>query len=280
MSFGVTFFGAMAICIRLLAGQQNAVDIAFWRSVLGTLFLLPFMLRGFNSNMFRTPKLPLFCLRAVLTYFAMIAFFFALANVNIVDTVALNGTIPLWTILFAAFLLPEKVGRRRIIATGVGFLGAMVILRPGFQDISIAMLLALGSAVLYAAAGITVKILARTEPATRIVFYMNFLLLVIAAGPAIYRWNIPSLEAVPLLLAVGIFGTLAHLCITRAVAVADASFCAPFDFWRLMLAALAGWLLFDEPGSLWTWVGGLIVFASAIYVTRREAIAARAVTPS
>lgn len=271
MILGTTCFAGMAIFIRLLAGKQNAIDIAFWRSVMGTLFLLPFMLRGMRQGLFRTKKLPLLGARAIFTYLAMTAYFFALAEINIVDAVALNATIPLFTVLLATFFLPEQVGWRRWVATIVGFGGAMVILRPGFTDVGAPAMLAIGSAVFYAAAGIVVKILARTEPASRVVFYMNLLLILIAAGPAAYRWNIPTLDEWPYLFGIAVFGTLAHVCITRAFMAADASFCAPFDFWRLFLVAIAGWLLFDDPGSLWTWVGASIIFASAIYITRREA---------
>jgi len=277
MVAATTCFALMAIFIRMLAGKQTAFDITFWRSVFGTLVMLPFMLRGLKEGMFRTRKMPLMSLRAIFTYVAMASYFYAIAEINIVDAVALNATIPLWTILLVVLFLPEKVGPRRWVGTAIGFAGAMVILRPGFQEIGIASLLALGSAFFYAAAGITVKILSRTEPTARIVFYMNLLLVVIAAVPWALSWNPPQdWESVILLVAIGIAGTLAHVCITRAYQVADASFCAPFDFWRLVLVVIAGWLIFDDPGSVWTWVGGIIVFASAAYVTRREALARKA----
>lgn len=269
-----TCFAAMAVCIRLLAGKQTAFDITFWRSVFGTLVMLPFMLRGLKAGMFKTRKLPLMGLRAIFTYIAMASYFYAITAINIVDAVALNATIPLWTILLVVLFLPERVGPRRWVATAVGFVGAMVILRPGFQEIGVASVLALGSAFFYAAAGIVVKILSRTEPTARVVFYMNLFLVLIAAIPWAVTWNPPQdWESIVLLVGIGIAGTLAHVCVTNAMSVADASFCAPFDFWRLVLVVFAGWLIFNDPGSLWTWIGGVIVFASAAYVTRREAAA-------
>jgi drug/metabolite transporter (DMT)-like permease len=210
-------------------------------------------------------------LRAALTYLAMTAYFYAVATINIVDAVALNTTLPLWLTVLAALILSERVGPRRWLATAIGFGGALVILRPGFVAVSPAALLALASAILYAGAAIVVKVLARTEPATRIVFFMNLYLLMIAAGPAAWRWNLPDWDSVPYLLAIGLAGTLAHVCNTRALAAADASFIAPFDFLRLVMVTLAGWLIFDDPGSVWTWVGAIVVFGSATYITRREA---------
>ena len=271
-----TCFAVMAVAIRLLAGRQNAIDIAFWRSVMGVLFLLPFMLRGMSGGMFKSRRFPLLGVRAILTYVAMTSYFFALAEMSsMADAVALNATIPLFTVLLVVFFLPEAVGWRRWTATVVGFLGAMVVLRPGFHDIGVPALLAVGSAVFYASAGIVVKVLARTEPTARIVFYMNLFLLIIAAAPAAWRWNLPTLEDWPYLIAIGISGTLAHVCVTRAFQAADASFVAPFDFWRLVLVVVAGWAIFNDPGSVWTWVGGAIVFASAAYITHRETAKAR-----
>ena len=271
-----TCFAIMAVGIRLLVGRQNAIDIAFWRSVMGVLFLLPFMLRGISSGMFRSRRFPLLGFRAILTYLAMTSYFFALAEMPaMVDAVALNATIPLFTVLLVVFFLPETVGWRRWTATTIGFFGAMIVLRPGFQEIGIPAMLAIGSALFYAGAGVVVKILARTEPTARIVFYMNLFLLMIAAAPAAWRWNLPGLNDWPLLIGIGISGTLAHVCVTRAYQAADASFCAPFDFWRLVLVALAGWIIFGDPGSVWTWIGGALVFASAAYITRREAGEAR-----
>ncbi len=190
---------------------------------------------------------------------------------------ALNATIPLFTAVLAAFLLPEVVGIRRWTATLIGFGGALLVVRPGFQELTLSVFFAVGSAFFYASAAIVVKILGRTEPTTRIVFYMNLVLLLIAVVPWAISWNMPkSWEVVGFLLAIGLSGTLAHILVTRAMAAADASFCAPFDFWRLFMVVIFGWLLFDDAGGVWTWVGGIIIFAAAAYITRREALVARA----
>jgi drug/metabolite transporter (DMT)-like permease len=271
MTGAVTCFAVMAVAIRLLEHRQNAIDIAFWRSVIGVSLMLPFMLRGLRQGLFTTRRHGMLFLRAALTYLAMTAYFYAVATINIVDAVALNTTLPLWITVLAALLLGERVGLRRWVATAIGFAGALIILRPGFIAVSPAAMMALGSAVLYSGAAIVVKLLSRTEPATRIVFFMNLYLLLIAAGPAAWRWNLPTWDTVPYLLAIGLSGTLAHVCNTRALAAADASFIAPFDFLRLVMVTLAGWLIFNDPGSVWTWVGAIVVFGSATYITRREA---------
>lgn len=272
-----TCFALMAVCIRYLKDDQTSIDITFWRSLFGTCFMLPFMIRGVRSGAFRTRRLGLLTLRAVFTYVAMVTYFYAIANMSIVDAVALNATIPLFTAVLAALLLPEVVGIRRWTATLIGFGGALLVVRPGFQEITLSVFFAVGSAFFYASAGIIVKVLGRTEPTTRIVFYMNLILLLIALVPWAINWNMPkSWEAVGFLLGIGLSGTMAHIFVTRALAAADASFCAPFDFWRLFMVTIFGWLLFEDPGSVWTWLGGVIIFASAAYITRREAQGARA----
>ena len=117
-----TCFAIMAVAIRVLADRQNAIDIAFWRSLMGVLFLLPFMLRGMRGGMFRSKRFGLLGFRAFLTYLAMTSYFFAIAEMDaMVDAVALNATIPLFTVVLAVFFLPETVGWRRWTATVVGF---------------------------------------------------------------------------------------------------------------------------------------------------------------
>lgn len=276
MLLATTCFAGMAVFIRLLKDDQTSIDIVFWRSLFGSAMMLPFMLGGIRSGSFKTGKIGLLGLRSFLTYLATISFFYAIANINLVDAVALNATIPLFTALLAALILPEVVGMRRWVATLIGFGGALIVLRPGFQEIGLPAVGAVVSAFFYACASIVVKILARTESATTVVFYMNLILVAIATIPWAIHWNLPkSNEAWIYLLGVASCGTLAHVFITRALAAADASFCAPFDFNRLFLVTVAGWLIFGDPGTIWTWIGGVVIFAAAAYVTRREALARR-----
>jgi drug/metabolite transporter (DMT)-like permease len=186
------------------------------------------------------------------------------------EAISLSTTLPIFMTALAALVLGERVGARRWIAVAIGFVGALVIVRPGLAVVSWAALAALGSAALYAAAGIVVKVLARSEPPGRIVFYMNLLVTALAAAPFLAEFTPPGWPDLPYILAIGLTGTAAHFFQANALKRADASFVAPFDFLRLPLGAICGYLIFDDDPSNWVWVGAALVFAGTILVTRRQ----------
>ena len=270
-------FTVMIVCIRYVSDTLTPFDISFFRGAIGVVFMLPFFVTALRSEglrVFRARRPGLMMLRGVLTYIAVLAWVYAVANMVLADAVALNATIPLWTVVLAAFVLGETVTRLRWIVTLVGFAGVLVILRPGFVEVGWPAILALVSAFFYGASGNVAKLLTRTESPNSIVLYTNLVLALVAAGPALYVWNPPSWEQVPLVLGVGVAGTLAHLCITRAYKLADASFVGPFDFVRMVLVTIAGYVLFGEAASLYVWIGAAMVIGSTVYLARVEAKAA------
>jgi drug/metabolite transporter (DMT)-like permease len=271
----IVMFVAMAVCIRALANRLPAGDIAFYRAFFGLLLLLPLVFGGGWGRARRTletKRLPLFALRALLTYLAVASYFYALTKVPMAEAISLSTTLPIFMTALAALVLGEKVGIRRWTAVAIGFAGALIIVRPGFAAVSWAALSALASAVLYAGAGITVKILARSEPPGRIVFYMNLMVAVLAAAPVAVAFTPPRWADLPFILAIGATGTAAHFFQSNAFKRADASFVAPFDFLRLPLGALCGWIIFDDRVSEWVWLGSTLVFAGTLWIARREGV--------
>lgn len=275
----IVMFVAMAICIRALADRLPAGDITFYRNFFGLLLMLPFVFaRGpaYARGLLKTRKFGLLMLRAVLTYAAVLAYFYAVTKIPLAEAIALNSTLPIFMTAMAAMMLGERVGMQRWAAVAFGFAGALVILRPGFAEVSWAALASFASAALYAAAAIDVKILARTEPPARIVFYMNLLVSILAAGPLLVDFTPPRWSDLPYILGIGAAGTLAHICQSNALKRADASFVAPFDFLRLPLGALCGWIIFDDRVSEWVWLGSALVFAGTLWIAQREGARRRA----
>jgi drug/metabolite transporter (DMT)-like permease len=268
----IAMFVTMALCIRALAHHVPAGDIAFYRAFFGIIMLAPLFFGGGWARAKRnlaTRRIGLFGLRALVTYLAIASYFFALTRISLAEAIALNSTLPIWMTAMAAIFLHEQVDPRRWIAIGVGFLGTLVIVRPGFAVVSWATIAALTSAALYGGAAILVKMLARTEPPGRIVFYMNLFMVVLAAGPFLYDFTLPRWSDMPFILGVGLAGTLAHYSQSNALKRADASFVAPFDFLRLPLSAFCGYLIFDDRPGIWVWIGASMVFAGTILVTKR-----------
>ena len=275
----IVMYVAMSVCIRALADRLPAGDMTFYRAFVGLLLLLPLVFGGGwprARRTLKTQRLPLYGLRALLTYLAIVTYFYALTKISMAEAIALNATLPIFMTGMAAIFLGEAVGMKRWSAVALGFLGAMVIVRPGFAEVSWAALAALGSAVLYGAAGVVVKMLSRTEPPGRIVFYLNLFVAVLAAAPVIVDFTAPRWADVPFIVAIGATGTAAHYFQSNAMKRADASFVATFDFLRLPLGAFCGYILFHDQPSHWVWIGAALIFTSTLWIARHDPVPKRA----
>ena len=249
-------------------------QIAFIRNGIGTLILVPFMFRiGFGS--FHLGRFRLFAVRAGVGVFAMWAWYSALQITPLAEAITLNFTVSLWMIPVAILMLSERVGPRRWIATVVGFAGVLIVLQPGADTVSVGGLLAISAALLFATSMALVRLLARSESPLAIVFYMNLIMTPLSLGPALWWWEMPTMEQLGWLLGIGCVLTIAHFSMARALSIMEATAIVPLDFTRLPFAVLIGWFAFGEFPGIWTWVGAVFIVASAVYIARREALLAR-----
>lgn len=259
--------------VKQLSDTLNPMETVFWRTVVGVLILLPWMIAG-RAEAGSVPwrRWPLFLLRGVLTYLAMLSTYYALAHIAIADVQALQFTLPLFSILAAVLVLRERAGAGTWMACLVGFAGTLVILRPGFAEISLAALAALASAAFYSGTNLVIKVLSRTESTTTITLYGNLVMLPLSLLPLLFDWRWPGLSAVPWIIALGVFTTLGQWALARAIASADARVIWPFDFLRLPFTAVIGYVMFSQLPGPWTWVGAVLIFGAAYYVIRQEAL--------
>jgi drug/metabolite transporter (DMT)-like permease len=197
--------------------------------------------------------------------------FYSLSVVPVAEATALSFTSVIFGSIAAAVFLGERMRLRRWSAVIVGFLGAMVILRPGFQEVSFGMLTVMASSVFWALAIILVKHLSRWDSVVTIVALNQFLLTLLSAIPAWLVWQPPTPAQLGWALAIGVCATIGHICMTSAFKWGDASAVFPVDFARLIWAAVLGYVVFAEVPDAWTWAGGAIIFASTAYITYREA---------
>jgi drug/metabolite transporter (DMT)-like permease len=262
-------FAAMIILIRQLTATFDPLQVVFFRNVFGLIAMLPWI-AGHGLGALRTQRLGLHALRATIGIVSMICWFTALSLMPLAQATALSFTAPIFASVLAVIFLGEVMRLRRWSATAVGLLGTLVILRPDGSSIEPAAMLAIASAVLGAASPIFVKIMARTESTGAIVTYMVLFLTPLSLVPALLVWQQPSLVELGFAALLGLAGTLGHLCLTRALATADATVVVPFDYLRLPAVALMAWLVFAEVPVIWTWIGGAIIAASSIYMTLRE----------
>ncbi len=268
------FSGAHGL-VRYASDELHPFQISFLRSFFGLMFMLPFIMKGpdYSDLRVKLPKLHL--IRGFSSSVATLAWFTAVAIMPLGEAVALNFTAPLFTTILAALFLHEVVRFRRWSATVVGFVGVLIVVRPGVETVELGALLALGSAMLISINVLMIRVLAQVDSGRSIVASFNLFLTIFTLIPALFFWQWPSWEMVGVTFAIGAMTTVAHLMLTRAMRVAEASAVIPLDFMRLPLSALIGYIWFMEVPDNWTIVGALIIGLSAVYVARNEALAAR-----
>jgi len=260
----------MNVIVREAARELHPFEITFFRCLFGFVVLIPWIVR-IGPSALRTRKKLYYTLRGFVSLVSMLAWFYGITLVPLATATALNFTSPLFATLGAALVLHETVRMRRWSALVVGFIGVIVILRPGVEALDPYALLIVFSAMTGGMNVVTVKFLARTESPTAIVTYLMLFLTPLSLIPALFVWQWPSLVAIAWLVVLGGLGTLSHLSMIRGYGLVDASACAPFEFLRLPFAAFLGYALFSEVTDLWTWIGAVAIAVSAIYVARREA---------
>ncbi|MGA0315438.1 MAG: DMT family transporter [Alphaproteobacteria bacterium] len=267
-------FTIMTALIRVIAQEIHPFEIGFFRTITNLILMIPFVLRT-GPTVFQTENHKVYALRGLIGVAFVMSYFSGAAMIPVSDSQALIFTSPLFAAALVVVFLGEKIRGRRMVALGIGFLGAMIILRPGFDAINLGAVLVLIGAMTNGASNALVKYTTRKDhPDTAVLFLMLYVTPLIAL-PTVFVWVTPSWEQLGFLLAIGFFATLNQRFLSRAFAAADATAVLPYDFSRLPFAALIGWFVFSELPDFWVWVGGAIIFAASIYIAHRESLASR-----
>jgi drug/metabolite transporter (DMT)-like permease len=269
MLLSTVCFAGMHACIRYLSSDLHPFEIAFFRNLFGMFVLIPFVIQA-GPVILKTKHINLHLLRAAFNMIAMLLFFYALSITPLALVQALSFTAPLFTTILAVFFLGEIVRFRRWAAIIVGFIGVLIILRPGIQTIPLGAFLVLGSASVWAMTMIIIKKLSDTDSALVITFYMSFFLTILSITPAVLVWEWPEGIQWFWLIGIGMAGTLGQFCIAKAFSFADATIVLPIDFAKIVWGALLGYLFFSEAVDVLTWVGATVVFSGACYLAWRE----------
>jgi drug/metabolite transporter (DMT)-like permease len=279
VAFGGICATVMNVFIRRAAVELHPFEVTFFRCFFGLLVLVPWLMRvGIGS--LRTRNVGFYTLRAGISLISMLTWFYGITLVPLATATALNFTGPLFATAGAALILGEIVRMRRWAAVIIGFLGVLVIIRPGVGTLDPHLLIILVSAATAGMGVVTVKFLSRSESATSIVTYMVLYSAPLSLIPALFVWRWPSLSALGWLLGLGTLGTIAHFAMVRAYSTTDASACAPFEFLRMPFAAVIAYAVFAEVTDILTWIGAAVIAGSSIYVAHREAKLARGAAPA
>ncbi len=262
-------FSIMHVLIRYVSADIPPFEIIFLRNLFGIIILTPTIIK-YGIAPLQTTKYKLLGGRAIVNAIAMMCYFSALAISPLADVTALGFSAPIFATILAVIFFKEIIHLRRWVAIAIGFLGTMVILRPGIIETDIGMMLVLFSAVAWAITLHIIKILSKTESSLTITIYMVVMMTPITLIPAIYVWVWPSMTQILWLMLIALLGTVAQFAMTQGMKLGDISVVMPIDFFRLIWVAILAWLIFAEIPDLFTWIGGAMIFASATYIAIRE----------
>jgi drug/metabolite transporter (DMT)-like permease len=275
ITLSMALMGALAAFAR---GALNAglppLEVVFLRNLFATLVLTP-LLAWRGTSLLRSNQLPLYGLRVAISLLSMLAWFYAISLIPIGQVTAISFLAPVFGTVAAIVMLGERVRLRRWTAIMVGFLGAMIILRPGMAPFGVGQACAIFSALSIGFAVIMIKQLTAVDDPDKIVFLTNLMLTPLSLVPALFVWTWPTLDAAIPVLGMGLTAALAHIALVRGYAATDASLGMTFEFSRLPFAVGIAYLAFGETIDGWTWVGAAIIFAASVYIVRREAQLAR-----
>jgi drug/metabolite transporter (DMT)-like permease len=267
--FSNFFFTASHGIVRHIGPELHPFEITFFSNLFSALFYVPWFLKVGLSPL-KTTKFKFHFIRAFFNVAALIAWYTALSLVPLADAVALGLAGPLFVTVGAMLFLGEKIKMRRWIALGIGICGALVIIRPGFETLSIGFLFVILSGACGAGTKLFAKHLSETDSAVTCSAYVAILQTPISFCFALFVWKTPSLEQLGWLAATGVFVALAHLCMVQAFKYVEVSALEPFVFTRLIWAALIGFFIFSEFPGAWTWVGAAIIVSASTYIAHRE----------
>lgn len=263
-------FTVMTLLIKFLGEDYPAALQTFYRQLFGLIVMLPLILRD-PSGAFHTTRPGMLLFRSSAGTIGMILSFYAYQKLPLADANALSFTRTLWLVPLAAFALKESVGSRRIAATLIGFVGALLMLRPTASGaLGLPALAALVSSLLFALTITGMKFMTRDHTTLTLMAWSAVLGFVLSIPTAWFAWRWPGMRDLLLLGAMGVLGTITQACYIKGMSEGDAAAMAPIDYTRLVFAIILGYLLFADVPNAMTLLGAAIIIASTLYITVRE----------
>ena len=269
MAAASLFYALIYIAVRKLTASYSVSQVVLFRAVLGGAIMLCWLAPS-GPRVLRTRRMGLYLVRVAIAYTGALGWMYGIAWMPLADANALLFLMPLFTVVFAALLLRERVAPDHWIATAAGFVGALIVIRPGLVGLGLPALATIWAAASFSLALVMTKSLTRTEDPNAIVFYLYALMIPFAAGPAALDWRPVTASSVPWLAALGALTVAAQQCSTRAFVAAPASVVVPVHYLQLPLIAALAYVVFGQSVDRWTWVGAAVIVGATYYVTRRS----------
>jgi len=271
LAIGATLFGSfMGAGVKLLSNDLHPIIICFYRCLMGLIIITPFVARN-NFKALQTDNMRLQIFRALINIISMICWFSAIGMMHFEKATALGFTTPLFTTVLAVLVLGEVIRFHRTAALLLGFIGILIIIRPGYLPFEFGTILMLIASFSFSFVLIFVKKLSATDSSLTIIFYHLIYMTPIFFILSLFYWENINLNQLIIFTLMGASGLLSHWCLAQAFKMSDTTFVMPLQFTKLIWASLIGLFIFAEQPDIWTWVGGVIIFISVVYITYREA---------
>ena len=259
----------MGVLIKFAQNDVSIYIAAFLRFLIGFIFIFPYILKT-KFKVYKTSNILLHIIRSLLNYPAMLLTFSALMLVPYEKISALNFLVPFFVTILAVLFLKENIRIYRISALVIGFIGMLIILRPGIIEISLGIQMVLVATFFWSIIIILTKQLTNKDSSITILTYMYTFMTFLTLITAIIFWETPTTNSIIYLSLAAFVGTISHFSINHAFKLVDVSMTQPFSFIGLIIASFYGYFLFNESPDIYTWLGAIVIFIGIIIITIRE----------
>tara|TARA_Y100001933_G_scaffold69361_1_gene70377 strand:- start:339 stop:1166 length:828 start_codon:yes stop_codon:yes gene_type:complete len=259
----------MGTFIKLAQEELNVITTGFLRFLFGFLIITPYILKT-KFEVFSTKNLKIHILRSALNLPAMLLGFAALAMLPLEKMTAIHFIVPIIVTILAVIFLKEKIYLYRSIALVIGFLGMLIILRPGIIDISIGIYMALISSLIWSVVIILTKKVSKDDSAITILSHQYVYMVLFSFPLVIYFWDQPSLKTIIFILCAAISGTILHIALNHAYKLVDVTMTQPYSFLGLVVSSIIGYFVFSDKPDFYTWLGASVIFCGVLLISYRE----------
>ena len=255
---------------KYLSSDLPVLQITWARYFFTVAFTFPIMFFFYRNQLKWSDKPKLQFIRGLILLIANICFFYSISVISLAKALTLAFVAPLIVTAFSPMFLGEKVGFRRWSAVVIGFVGSLVVIRPGFVEINLASLAALGTGVMYGFYLIITRKLSTSDNPLLTLLLTGIVGAVIITCVMPFVWVTPSLNQWSMMAAIGVFACIGHLFLILSLKYADASKLAPYSYFEIITNIIIGYYFFSDFPDNWTFLGLFIIVLSGIYISRRE----------
>ncbi len=265
----IIFGTLMGTFIKLAQEELNVFTTGFLRFFFGFLIIIPYILKT-KFEVFSTKNLKIHILRSALNLPAMLLGFAALAMLPLEKMTAIHFIVPIIVTILAVIFLKEKIYLYRSIALVMGFLGMLIILRPGIIEISIGIYMALISSLIWSVVIILTKKVSKDDSAITILSHQYVYMSLFSFPLVIYFWDQPSLKTIIFILCAAMSGTILHIALNHAYKLVDVTMTQPYSFLGLVVSSIIGYFVFSDKPDFYTWLGASVIFCGVLLISYRE----------